>query len=410
MMLGNRFGRWLYRLAGLAGLVLLIGLAGHGRAVAQEISYGEFYERLSPYGQWSNHPRYGYVWYPTAIDDSWRPYTRGHWENTEEYGWIWVSEEEWGWAAYHYGRWSFDEGYGWFWVPGTEWGPAWVDWREGDGHIGWAPLPPEARFYDGRWDYGGVDLVAYSYRPAWVFVPAARFLAPRVYSYAVAPSRNVLFINRTAVVTNYARVNNVFVNRSINVQRLEQVTRRPVPVTRVVVANAVPAGRIVGGPGPGGGARTLTVFRPTVTKAPNVTPPRVTNLPAAAPVRTNAPPQGGFGRGQNAPAGPGPRTGTAVTAPGQVNAPPVRANAPVGGGQAPTAQPPRQNDRQIERAERQRIQEQQRAVTQNRAEFDKRTGQTPQGAQPHAPQGRPQEPAVNKRTPHEPNVPAQPAR
>jgi uncharacterized protein DUF6600 len=60
---------------------------------------------------------------------------------TEE-GWYFESDWEWGWAPFHYGRWYYDDAYGWLWVPGEEWGPAWVDWRESDEYIGWAPLPP----------------------------------------------------------------------------------------------------------------------------------------------------------------------------------------------------------------------------------------------------------------------------
>lgn len=40
------------------------------------------------------------------------------------------------------GTWVHDSFHGWIWVPGIEWAPAWVYWRVGGGHIGWAPCGP----------------------------------------------------------------------------------------------------------------------------------------------------------------------------------------------------------------------------------------------------------------------------
>jgi hypothetical protein len=59
---------------------------------------------LDPYGQWSNVPDYGAVWFPT-VAPGWAPYRAGRWVFEPYYGWTWVSYEPWGWAPYHYGRW-----------------------------------------------------------------------------------------------------------------------------------------------------------------------------------------------------------------------------------------------------------------------------------------------------------------
>ena len=158
-------------------------------AHAQEaISVEIFHEELAAYGRWVEHPRYGYVWHPSDVDDDWRPYTRGHWVHTEEHGWLWASDEPWGWATYHYGRWALDEEDGWFWVPGSEWGPAWVDWRFGDGHIGWAPLGPEVRWRGDSFDYGSVDYSAPRYMPYWIFVRDEHFLSRGIYRHCAPPS------------------------------------------------------------------------------------------------------------------------------------------------------------------------------------------------------------------------------
>ncbi|MDP9098844.1 MAG: hypothetical protein M3N48_07610, partial [Verrucomicrobiota bacterium] len=110
-------------------------------------SYGMFYQKLDPYGEWRETNDYGYVWQPREAEQSraWRPYTEGRWVYSDA-GWTWVSDEPYGWATYHYGRWLRLKRVGWVWVPGDEWAPAWVSWRTSKDYVGWAPLPPEARF------------------------------------------------------------------------------------------------------------------------------------------------------------------------------------------------------------------------------------------------------------------------
>src|SRR5947207_680047 len=91
-------------------------------------SPGDFYEPLSPYGEWVNFSTYGRCWRPTQVDADWRPYSNGHWEWTDA-GWYWQSDEPWAWACYHYGSWANDPSYGWVWIPATDWAPSWVTWR-----------------------------------------------------------------------------------------------------------------------------------------------------------------------------------------------------------------------------------------------------------------------------------------
>jgi hypothetical protein len=105
-----------------------------------------FYSDMSPYGEWIEFDAGLYAWHPYNVDPGWRPYTLGRWV-WSNYGWFWVTAEPFGWATYHYGRWYFDDTYGWIWIPDTVWGPAWVEWRCNDDYIGWAPLPPYARFH-----------------------------------------------------------------------------------------------------------------------------------------------------------------------------------------------------------------------------------------------------------------------
>src|SRR5258708_26993072 len=111
---------------------VFLAAAVQNTATAQEqgsVTYQDFYDDLSPYGQWIDYPDYGYVWSPNAGPD-FRPYnTNGHWVWAEDYGWTWASDYEWGWAPFHYGRWFYDDNNGWLWIPRYEGAPAWAEWR-----------------------------------------------------------------------------------------------------------------------------------------------------------------------------------------------------------------------------------------------------------------------------------------
>jgi hypothetical protein len=119
---------------------------------------GFFYSSLAPHGEWIEVESGARVWRPYNVPDQWRPYLVGRWVWTDDYGWYWMSDEPFGWITYHYGRWYFDDEYGWVWTPDDVWAPAWVEWRYDNDYIGWAPLPPYARFnvrfgirYTTRW-------------------------------------------------------------------------------------------------------------------------------------------------------------------------------------------------------------------------------------------------------------------
>lgn len=161
----------------------------------REVTYQDFYDQLSPYGQWVDHPDYGYVWIPDAGPD-FRPYsTEGHWVWTEDAEWMWVSDYDWGWAPFHYGRWDQDEYYGWFWVPGYDWSPAWVAWRDGGDYYGWAPIRPGINI-DVNFNMG-------TYAPPyefWSFTPRRYILYPRVRDYCVDYRRNYSIFSVTTVI------------------------------------------------------------------------------------------------------------------------------------------------------------------------------------------------------------------
>ncbi|MDQ2658933.1 MAG: hypothetical protein M3Y03_00770, partial [Verrucomicrobiota bacterium] len=215
-------------------------------------SYDTFYRKLEPYGAWRETSDYGYVWQPRqAQARDWRPYTNGRWAYTDA-GWTWVSEEPFGWATYHYGRWTRLRNVGWVWVPGDEWAPAWVSWRKGDQNVGWAPLPPEARFERGtgikKWADSYYDISADEY----VFIPNEDIGSDRLESAVIPVERNVTIINQTTNVTNISYNNTTIVNEGPNFDELRGHSRQPLEQMRLqreldVQGDAAPHSVIRGG-------------------------------------------------------------------------------------------------------------------------------------------------------------------
>ena len=257
----------------ILGLPFLLALSGAVAAPQPAVAYDHDYEYceeddlgsdvavryfrddLGPHGRWFRVPRYGWAWRPYGVAADWRPYTRGRWIDTD-YGWTWVSDEPWGWAPYHYGRWAWDEQYdGWIWIPGRCWSPAWVDWREGDGYLGWAPLPPAAVWRPGV----GIPTRTIVIEPRhYCFVETRRVVEPHVDRFAAPPARNVTIIRNTTNVTNYTIVNNRIANRSVREETVERATGRPLPRYPVAeVESAAP--------------RTFHVRPETHERAPSVT-------------------------------------------------------------------------------------------------------------------------------------------
>jgi hypothetical protein len=242
--------------------------------VVVDVSF--FYDELDPYGRWFSLEGYGWVWTPYDVQVGWRPYTYGYWVFTD-YGWTWVSKWRWGWAPFHYGRWLFHRNHGWVWRPGREWAPAWVVWRQSPGWIGWAPMPPQVDWQGGsglraRWDE--IDRIV---EPHWYsFVEERRFTAGDLDKRLELSARNVTLFGETRNVTNYASVENRVVNRSINVERIEQAEGRSVLRRRVVDS---------GSPNRGGEVRgnDAAFYRPTIERETTDRTPRRIETPSRPP-------------------------------------------------------------------------------------------------------------------------------
>lgn len=231
------------------------------------VSFQQFYDELSPYGEWVDDPEYGYIWVPN-VDPDFQPYaTNGRWVMTD-YGNTWVSNYDWGWAPFHYGRWNHNRRFGWTWVPGYEWGPAWVNWRSGGGYYGWAPLGP------------GMSIGISINIPAnyWVFVPQRYILSPRIHSY-YAPRRTVINVyNRTTIINNTYVYNNRTYVTGPRRNEIQRITRSSVPVHRITNASRPGSGRVTG--------RSVEIYRPNVTRSDQARPGRVAST---NDIRSNRP-------------------------------------------------------------------------------------------------------------------------
>ena len=152
--------------------------------------------------------------------------------------------------VYHYGRWVYDPDAGWLWMAGYVWSPAWVVWRSAGPNVGWMPMPPDQSFLGfgnpgiavnvsfGNWDdingyYGysnwyGPSFNAAQFSAFWVFVPTGHVADPGYRSYAVAQPQVVNFVRNSRNVTNYTVVNNVIINRSVNITVVQQAAGHPI--------------------------------------------------------------------------------------------------------------------------------------------------------------------------------------
>ena len=252
-----------------------------------DVSY--FYDALAPYGDWIWTDAYGWVWSPYDEPVDWRPYTDGQWVWTDD-GWTWVADQDWGWAPFHYGRWYDDETYGWCWVPGQEWGPAWVAWREGDGWIGWAPLPPEIAWHDDAgFDWSDWDHLPGMRHHGWSFCRESDFPAPDLQRRLAPRHRGVIRVRDTRNITNYAILDSRVVNRSLDLDRIRRASGGDVRTYRIADLSSPPASR----------SRqfardALYAYRPRLREAPAERSPVKVKVPrpVTAPplVRTPEPP------------------------------------------------------------------------------------------------------------------------
>jgi len=270
-----------YRLLVVLAALLFAGMAAPAPARANaEVSFDFFYDSLAPYGEWVDVGDYGLCWRPTNVDPDWTPYSDGYWAFTDA-GWTWVSYEDFGGIVYHYGRWiRLDGDDGWCWTPGYEWGPAWVSWRSNDDYVGWAPLPPEARWQRdvgiGIWVDRTCDIGPGYYN----FCNVRDFGAPVLRGVIINRGQNVTIIRNTVNITNITYNTGYFAgpviyNGGPRFDVINRLSARPVPALRLVQNTTFDSAHWRDHRGPGGrmAFNAQTVGNQLLVPAPRVTPP-----------------------------------------------------------------------------------------------------------------------------------------
>ena len=270
-------------------LALLCAVLAPSHARAQgEVSFDFFYDSLSPSGEWVDVGDYGPCWRPNNVDADWTPYTDGYWAYTDA-GWTWVSYEDFGGIVYHYGRWMRVEGEGWCWVPGYEWAPAWVSWRSSDDYVGWAPLPPWARW---RRDVG-ISVWAdreYDLGPGYYrFCHTRDFGAPVLRGVLIDPGQNVEIIEGTVNITNITYNRDfaggpVIFNGGPDFATVNRLSARPIPALKLVQNTSFDPAAARNHRGSGGVLTAQTVGNQLIVAAPLVKAPA---NPAALGVHTS---------------------------------------------------------------------------------------------------------------------------
>jgi len=200
---------------------------------------GYFQAHLGPYGQWVDVPDIGSAWVPLeANNPEWRPYMdAGHWEFTDA-GWYWQSDYPWGDIAFHYGRWinNLYTGSRWAWVPAYDWAPSWVAWREGEGGLGWAPLPWGVEFRPGLGLFwhgglvveGGVGIDFGLGFDAFVFVGADHFWGGNYRGYAFDRVHARAFYEHSSFHAGYLMEGGRLHAEGLGRERVAAITRHPV--------------------------------------------------------------------------------------------------------------------------------------------------------------------------------------
>ncbi|MBS0193662.1 MAG: hypothetical protein JSR34_05390 [Proteobacteria bacterium] len=195
------------------------------------------YEDLDGYGNWSQAPGYGNVWYP-QVATGWAPYRDGHWVWVDPWGWTWVDNAPWGFAPSHYGRWAYIGGR-WGWIPGPAtvqpvYAPALVAFvggvnisinlggGGGGAPVGWFPLGPS-------------DVYVPPYHVSQNYFTQVNVTNVKVVNNTVI---NNTTINKTVI--NNTVINNYYANYAANrPQPQATYANRTVPGAMTVVPTSV---------------------------------------------------------------------------------------------------------------------------------------------------------------------------
>lgn len=185
---------------------------------------------------WKPFPTLAVTTTTPEVTPAYVPYSNGQWVNSDA-GWYFKAPTPVEETVSHYGRWVNSDG-DWLWVPGRVWSPAWVDWKQNDEFVSWAPLPPSSYIVNNIITPPVIDDNNY------VIVDRKYFLEPKIYTYynpTYTDGNKVLVsdLNRTDGIVV---VNNTIINRGPDVNIIEKIYGKKlemVKIQRVVNNNEV---------------------------------------------------------------------------------------------------------------------------------------------------------------------------
>jgi len=236
------------------------------------VDYKQFYDELAPYGEWvqvnakdigldlkksegensslmndllgiknayADDVNFGmfFVWKPspdlavtvTAGEPAvYTPYTNGQWVNTND-GWYFKAPTPYEETTCHYGRWAYSPALGWVWLPGRVWSPAWVEWREDDNYIAWAPVPPSVYIVD------NVLSPVVIHDDRYVIVDKRHFIEPSVYKYRYSykENKNKIMIKEMTKVDGVMIKNKTVINKGPDPFNIEKVTGKKIETVKI---------------------------------------------------------------------------------------------------------------------------------------------------------------------------------
>lgn len=159
------------------------------------------------------------------------PFTNGQWVNTEA-GWSFKAPTEYEETTSHYGRWNYSPTLGWVWLPGRVYSPAWVDWKEDDNNIAWAPLPPSTYIVN--------NMVPMPVIPEdnYIVVEKKHFVQPEIYKYMYKENKNKIMIKEMRRSDGVMVKNNIIYNVGPDITMIRKITNLPLePVKIQYVSN-----------------------------------------------------------------------------------------------------------------------------------------------------------------------------
>ncbi len=156
------------------------------------------------------------------------PYNDGQWLNTDQ-GWYFKAntpEED---MTCHYGRWTQDPNLGYVWLPGKVWAPAWVDWRENEDYVAWAPVPP------GTYIQNDAITQTTLNENRFTIVEKKHFIEPSVYKYRYqyVENKNKIMIKEMIKRDGVIIKNKTVINKGPEVSVIEKSAGKKIEQVKI---------------------------------------------------------------------------------------------------------------------------------------------------------------------------------